>query len=104
MGVFEAWQAGKQIQYQKSNGVWEDCTRNIPGWYSNMQYREKPEPEYLVGRHYVACLEGYGIRSHTAGIVRYEGYGLFSRHKTALQVPKEVFAWINPTPIELVKE
>lgn len=55
----------------------------------------KPEPEYLVGRHYVACLEDYGIHSHTAGIVRYEGYGLFARHRTSIQVPKEVFAWIT---------
>lgn len=103
MGVFEAWKAGKQIQWKRGASGWRDCIDNQPWWDGLNEYRVKPEPEYIAGRHYVACLKDVGNIVYGAGVVRYEGCGLFSRHKTSIQVPKEAFAWINPDPIELVR-
>lgn len=105
MGVFEAWKAGKQIQWRISgrNGKWRDCEGNQPYWEIDNDYRVKPEPVYLEGRHYVACLKDSGTVHYIAGVVRYEGQGMFSRHKTSIQVPIKAFAWINPDPIALVR-
>lgn len=44
--VIKAWADGKSIEYMsESEKQWLDAT-DTPGWYENVQYRIKPEPDY----------------------------------------------------------
>lgn len=71
----KAWADGAIIQFKDANDIneWDDCVDNQPYWGdgNNMEYRIKPQPEYL----YVFC-DGNGnqlLRTHT-GKNRHETY------------------------------
>lgn len=104
MGVFEAWKEGEQIQYKSQDGNWKDCSQNLPCWSFSGEYRVKPKPEYLLHRHYIACLRDSNGSSYSAGVFRYEGKNQFSRHSSLYNVDEAALKWINPKPIELVRE
>jgi len=44
--VIKAWADGALIQYRsKCNNAWRDATETPPMWYSDWEYRVKPEPK-----------------------------------------------------------
>lgn len=48
--LIKAWADGEAIQSRPVGGQWEDAPS--PGWYSNKEYRIKPEPKKVQLRFF----------------------------------------------------
>lgn len=61
--LIHAWAEGAEIEYQRSNGTWEDCE---PAWAENTNYRIKPKTKTVRFRNFI----------HTLGFVSSTGCDL----------------------------
>jgi hypothetical protein len=47
-----AWAEGKEVQVRCEKHDWEDMNTNYPDWYTNYEYRIKPEPKPDIAKNF----------------------------------------------------